>query len=611
MWKSISSFKTVEYALISLFFVVCFLTFLKVDLWDYDFWWHIATGRYIVETGSLPDKDPFSYTSTLEENKNQFPEREDFILKQYWLSQIFFYFIYEHTGVKGIIFLRSLLLTLTLVVVFWRLLKWSVSFPVSFIFLFTLFSLLTNATGERPVLFTILFTGIVFFILENFRDNRDKKIFLLIPLMLLWANMHGGFIVGVIIITVYIFGEGVKKVIGRSKYTKKESVLFYAAAVLALLASFANPMGWRALTIAFSPKYKPFTQGIQEYASPFFLYTEKIVPVNYWYIFMAVLFPIVLIVRNKKIDGIHIVLLSGFFIMSVSAIRFIEYYIIIAAMILGRESDVMIRGLLRKRFSSNAHEKILAGLTVFALFSLLLFAFGVYKSKQFTFDIAKGYSVPVKAVDFIEENHLSGNMLNDYGYGGYLTWRLYPKYKTFIDSRGLNIAVMTEFQWITGTVGYENFSGEVDSSITKIPLWERLADHYDINFMLLSIFDIFTQIPPVIFQLVESDKWVPIYCDYISVIFVRNTELNSDIIKKHTIPKEVVYNTIIFRGATHALFNKVNPRSLIAIGDIFFKMGRLKDALTAYQYALNRMPTNPAIQEKVTKIEAEITSKSK
>ena len=112
---------------------------------------------------------------------------------------------------------------------------------------------------------------------------------------------------------------------------------------------------------------------------------------------------------------------------------------------------------------------------------------------------------------------------------------------------------MTEFQWITGTVGYENFSGEVDSSITKIPLWERLADHYDINFMLLSIFDIFTQIPPVIFQLVESDKWVPIYCDYISVIFVRNTELNSDIIKKHTIPKEVVYNTIIFRGATHAL----------------------------------------------------------
>ena len=130
-------------------------------------------------------------------------------------------------------------------------------------------------------------------------------------------------------------------------------------------------MGWRALTIAFFAKIQtPYARdtGI---CLAIFLYTEKIVPVNYWYIFMAVLFPIVLIVRNKKIDGIHIVLLSGFFIMSVSAIRFIEYYIIIAAMILGRESDVMIRGLLRKRFSSNAHEKILAGLTVFALFSLL------------------------------------------------------------------------------------------------------------------------------------------------------------------------------------------------------------------------------------------------
>ena len=79
MWKSISSFKTVEYALISLFFVVCFLTFLKVDLWDYDFWWHIATGRYIVETGSLPDKDPFSYTSTLEENKISSPKGRFYI----------------------------------------------------------------------------------------------------------------------------------------------------------------------------------------------------------------------------------------------------------------------------------------------------------------------------------------------------------------------------------------------------------------------------------------------------------------------------------------------------------------------------------------------------
>lgn len=611
MRKSIGFFKIIEYTLISFFFVVCFLTFLKVQLWDYDFWWHIATGRYIVSTGSLPDNDPFSYTSTLEENKNQFPERENFILKQYWLSQIVFYFIYDYAGPKGIILFRALLLTLTLILVFRRLHRWSVSLPVSFIFLFTLFSLLTNATGERPVLFTILFTGAAFFILEDFQDNRDKKILLLIPLMFFWSNMHGGFVAGVAIIGVYMFGEGIKKMIKKSNYTKNESALFYTTAVLALLASFVNPTGWHAFAIAFSPQYKPFTQGIQEYASPIFLYAGKVAPVNYWYVFLVILFPLILAVRNKRLDITHIMLLSGFLAMSISAIRFIEYYALSAAMVLGRESDILIKDLLRKRFSSRTYEKILAGLVVAALFSLLLFTIGFFKFEMFALNVAKEFSVPIGAVDYIEKNALSGNMFNDYGYGGYLEWRLYPKYKTFIDSRGLNIAVMNEFRWITGTVGYENFSGEVSESIAKIPLWERLLYHYNINFMLLSMFDIFAQIPPVIFQLIESDKWAPVYCDSISIIFVRNNDQNSAIIKKDRISKEIVLNRIVVSGIRYALNNKVNPRSLISIGDTFHKMGRLNDALTAYQYALKRMPENQIIQVRITRIEAEITSKSK
>src|SRR4030043_2282171 len=110
--------------LISSFFYV----FISAKLFDSDFWWHISTGRYIVETGSIPDKDPFSYTSNLQENKNLLPERENFILKQYWLSQVLFYLIYDYTGSKGIIILRALILIIVLLLVLLRLKKRNVSF---------------------------------------------------------------------------------------------------------------------------------------------------------------------------------------------------------------------------------------------------------------------------------------------------------------------------------------------------------------------------------------------------------------------------------------------------------------------------------------------------
>ena len=187
---------TIKIFSIIILFAAFILSYLSFSLWDYDFWWHIATGGYIVSTGSLPDKDPFSYTSSLEENRNPFPEWENFILKQYWFSQIIFYLIYDNTGPAGIIILRALLLTMTLIMVLWRLQRWHVSFPVSFIFIFILFLATLKTVGERPVLITILFTAVVLFLLEDFKDSRTRRIFLLAPLMLLWSNMHGGLLLG-------------------------------------------------------------------------------------------------------------------------------------------------------------------------------------------------------------------------------------------------------------------------------------------------------------------------------------------------------------------------------------------------------------------------------
>lgn len=603
-------FKIIKISVIITLFVTIFLTFLRIKLWDYDFWYHISSGRYIISTVSLPDKDPFSYTSNLEENKNQFPEWENSVLKHYWLSQVIFYLIYDNAGANGIIILRSLLLALTIVIVFWRLQRWSVSFPVSFISVFSLYVLLLAATGERPVLFTFLFTALTFFILEDFKSKKDKRIFLLLPLMFLWSNLHAGFIVGVIIIAVFMLGEGIEMISGRVSYSRQQMSLFYTAVSIAIGISYINPTGWDAFSFALSPKYKPFFEGVSEYHSPFFLYKNKIV--RFWddlsFIVLAVAFPVIVALRNKRICLTHIILLSGMLIMSLSAIRFKIFYGITASMVLGRELDILINDLLRKRFLERVRLGILNGLTMAVLPSTVLFAFKYLNLEGLDLDIARRLSVPRGAVDFIEKNRLPGNMFNSDKYGGYITWRLYPWKKNFYDTRTLNLAVKLEYLWIIDAAGPVP-AGATEASSSDTPLWERLLGHYKINFVFLSLLNSIGQMPQLIFKFLESDKWVPVYSDSISIIFMRNADQNSDIIRRFRVSKDDIYNTIIYVNAQYALHNKVNPAYLLSLGEVFYRAGRLKDTLRAYEYALKRMPEDHRIKERINKIKSEINKR--
>jgi hypothetical protein len=297
---------SVSFLLLSFAF---FFSFLQMDLWDYDFWWHIASGRYIVAEGHLPAPDPFSFTTAMEENKNPYLERENFILKQYWIAQILFYLLFKYSGAPGVIFMRSLLLLIAVLFVLWRFQRSRVSFYISYPLICLLFFMVTKSLGERPVLFSIVFTSAVLFLLEDFRERRTKVLFLIVPIMLFWANMHGGFIIGVIIISVFMFDETLNIFRAKSSLTRQEKRIFFGAVSLALLCSFVNPSGWNAFIIGFSSKYNIFLEGIQEYESPITAYAEKIRAFDFPLFTAVFLSALVLILRNRKINLAHVILL--------------------------------------------------------------------------------------------------------------------------------------------------------------------------------------------------------------------------------------------------------------------------------------------------------------
>jgi hypothetical protein len=578
-------------------FVSFINSYLTMKLWDYDFWWHISTGRYIAESKVLPDEDPFSFVNNLEENEYIHPTRAGFILKQYWLSQILFYKVYSAFDEKGMILLRSALLFATVFLVFVWLQRHNVKFYIAFPAVFFAFQSTMVYTGERPVLFTILFTVIAFFILEEFKRKESRALFALIPLMFLWANLHGGFIMGNILILTWIIGETINLLLKRGSVNKNALITLCISGFAAVGVSGLNPNGFTAflsvLPSLSSQKSTIFHSNIQEYASLYSLYSSKVRGIDWEYIILALLFPALALLRRRKMDIVYYILLTGLLYASFNALRFMIYYVCIAAMILGREMHYFMQDYLGKHKRNEFRFE--AAVASLVLISSVVYAGAFIDAKKITFERAERYSIPEGAVDFIESSQVKGNMFNDMGFGGYFIWRLYPWKKVFTDTRELNATVLAEYDWIIrSVVSLEN--KELPEG--KKPLWERLIDHYNIDIIVLDTMDIYGLTAPVITSLLKSDKWVPVYSDLISVVFLRDINENEEIISSYRLPDDAVYNSMIIRLTQWSQINENNPRYLISLGDVMYNMGRLDDALKAYEYAERRLPGIKIIERK-------------
>ena len=107
--------------------------------------------------------------------------------------------------------------------------------------------MLQSSKVDRPQFFSFLFMVILILLLERFRKSPHSKIslFFIPPLMLLWANMHAGFVFGIAVISIYALSEGLKLVINKSGFgcplEKKQALLLFVVAFMAILFSYLNP----------------------------------------------------------------------------------------------------------------------------------------------------------------------------------------------------------------------------------------------------------------------------------------------------------------------------------------------------------------------------------
>jgi hypothetical protein len=577
--------RIVRFVTILSFFLFFLISFLRIPVHNYDFWWHLATGKYIVETKSLPQNDPFSFTM----NSDTPSERKRVILKGNWLAESIFYMVYNTWDLKGIIFLRTLMLVCFLFFVFLNIKKHCMSNLTALVVTAGVFLTAKTFSGERPQLFTFFVFSLVFYLMEDFRTRKSNTVFIIPFLILLLANMHPGYIICLVLITLYLAAEGGRRLLGKDD----KNGIFYRLLILwglSVIASLFNPNGAIMLTRIVSAGQGAYIKGIFEFTPPFSLYMKKVTPFNYSYL-AFLLFSLVGLRYLRKIGVVHLLLLAVFTFMSFVAIRYQIFYMCVGAPIIARVIiSIKNEKAVTKLFAWLHPREGFLSIIVCIIGILLVFqqipAFARDDFRAETF-----YSLPKDAADFLEEVDIKGNMFNAYAFGGYLVWRLFPAKKVFIDGRQLEDNIYLEYQIVAYAMEHPVVS------------WEDLIEKYNITYIIMPPLLHHGTIYPLVEKLLTREDWALIYNDHLSLIFLRNTLDNASLINTFAIDKNKGIQTIVVQASARALKNQVNPYFPFTLGKIFFQTGRLDDAEKAFRMALDRDQDNVMIQEWLQKVE--------
>src|SRR5438132_1852136 len=223
-----------------LFFLYPFL-FLSLSggndlLNDADTGYHIRTGDYIITNFSVPQYDIFSYITP------PLPW-----IAHEWLSEVVMALVHRFSGFTGTVIFFSFLIG----VVYFLLFKLFQSLHCNFVIAVFLVLLATVSSAlhwlARPHIFSLVLTVVWYGILNTYQYTGKDRLYLLPFLMLLWVNLHAGFILGFVLLGVYLTGNITAIVFSdeanrnRAQETCKKLAIFTA---VCLIVSLANPRGY-------------------------------------------------------------------------------------------------------------------------------------------------------------------------------------------------------------------------------------------------------------------------------------------------------------------------------------------------------------------------------
>jgi hypothetical protein len=412
---------------------------------DYDLWGYMAFGRLFWEKGLFPYQDVFSYL----------PTKDPWVYHE-WLTGLIFFLVHEHFSATGLQLLRYGMIYAAIALLLATAVKRGGN-PLSiFIVLFLTCNALTH--GYAPVraqVFTYLFFALSLYILERYkRDQRPGLLGWLIPIQILWCNLHGGFVAGLGLIGLYAVGEGIthRRVI---PYVR---IMFLAAAV-----TLINPYGidyWTYMVHAITLPRSEITEWISLSAA---IQSGKFTHVSFLFIGMLfVTFFLMVRAREKRLTDILVLAVTAY--LGFRSIRHtILFFLAFGAympMLLSEQAEILKNQLK----AGNIMSRVIRPAIVSASLFLILLTFFSFRHFIYSpgLDLKTPPSYyPVRALEWIATHQWEGNILHHFDWGEFLMWRCYPACRIAMDGRYETVYHPDDrkeyFDFLHGREGWQTF----------------------------------------------------------------------------------------------------------------------------------------------------------
>lgn len=491
---------------------------------NYDYWWHLRTGALILEQGSVPRSDPFSFTA----QGTPWVDHE-------WLFQVAAYLGHTRLGPSALVLLKSLLV-LGLCLLMTRHLKLEGHGPAgTAVFLTAALVGAAFRIDVRPELATLILLPLAIHLTLRARErDRRAPLAAVVALAALGANLH----VGIVLLPVILAAGAVCTFAAvawgapaaTEEDTRRRARFARRLALTALASGLAigiNPYGFRLYAVPFELRH--LLSGLPwpnlEWVAP------QLDTLPLFFVVLGLGLPILLagIVNADPVATPAWLLAAGLALLHA---RNVGLFFLLLPWGLGRPARALVERVKRASLYARGtrHESFRPGFIVAAVLLMagvpLLLC--LPPRPALGLGLAAG-NEPEAAASFLESEHLDGRLYNDVRFGGYLIWRRYPG-KVFIDSRN-------EI--------YGDLLRDIAGAMAGPDTWRALLDREKIDAAFL-------RYPPTLQKVVYTGHdgsrkvaerafsaayfpaadWALVYWDDDAMIFVRRTPGHEELIRR-------------------------------------------------------------------------------
>ncbi len=466
--------------------VLLFSAFLAKGPWDSDFYWHVATGE-LIANGQFPRTDPFSFTWlgmpwTLHE----------------WLGELILYGLVDGLGYMAAVLVYALVTPIAMAILAFALHRYglrttAVAIAVSMSALVVVAYATIRPQAVSWILFAVLIGGLI-----HLRVDRKRWVLAVVPLFIVWANLHGLWAVGLVVLVAYVG----MTLVGMTPMSAGGKAWALAIVPLAALGALFTPAGPSLLLYPF--RYIDSGDwgmaNITEWQSPDF-HDPAHIP---FFVFMA---GIAFFGRWRVPWWMSILAFMGI-AMTLLSLRNAPIAALIGAPALAVGLDNALadwRGTPRVRSARLAAQRRIIEIGVAAAIAVAGVIIFVPPDPAARVDASIERELPVQGVEILLERVPEGRILAEYGWGGY---------------------VIGQMSHLGALVGVDGRNDMYDDSILEMygrvqdadPGWAATVDEWEVDALLFPPYRAITKGPA------EDAGWCEVFRDENEVLYLRSCD---------------------------------------------------------------------------------------